>query len=192
MNIPAIRQLPGRHFVRVLCLLAGALLALGIECAQAADAGDDTGALNLGQGLHIGPVSRPRLSDDAIAGPLPAPAPQINPLSPVGEHRSPFGLSLYRNGTLLDGDRLSFSMSGATTASDTLGLLGSGVGVSANPLQVQGLRGGSYAYTSELTYLTPVGRNSGIGLSLQQRSGNLRDYGINEERMLSLRFSSRF
>jgi hypothetical protein len=103
------------------------------------------------------------------------------------------GVSVFRTGNWLHGDRLVLTLSGPvhTGAGD---LIAGEAGV-GNPQQsdgYMGLRLSGRVYSTELSYFTPLSQDTGLGFSVSQRSSALRDYGAPDERMMSIRFSTRF
>jgi hypothetical protein len=102
-------------------------------------------------------------------------------------------VSLFRTGNWLQGDRLSLTLSspvrtGLSGAMDT----GTGSGVPAQTDGLIGLRATGREYSTELSYFTPLWHEVGLGFSLSQRQSGLHDYGVPDERMMSIRFSTRF
>ena len=174
------------------CALASA--ALFPLAAHAIDARESESAINLGQGLRLAPAQRQGRSTPVGDNTEPLALPGIGHTGPIGDAGGPLGLSLWRGSNWLTGDRISLNLSGNTRGAEGLRLRedstnGSMVGIS---IPAPGLRSGSLSLTSELLYSTPIGRHLGLGLSIMQRSSGLRDTGVADERMLSLRFSGQF
>jgi hypothetical protein len=125
-----------------------------------------------------------------VAGSLSSPVPSLQSPAPL---RESLGVSLFRTGNLLRGDRLSVTLSspvhtGVSGAMDT----GTASAVPAPGDGLIGLRATGREYSTELSYFTPLWHDVGLGFTLSQRQSGLHDYGVPDERMMSIRFSSRF
>ena len=106
--------------------------------------------------------------------------------------RESLGVSVFRTGNLLRGDRLSLTLS-SPIRTGVGGVVGNASGVSASAQNdaFMGLHPGR-EYATELSYFTPLSRDAGLGFTLTQRTNILHEYGVTDERMMSIRFSSRF
>lgn len=122
--------------------------------------------------------------------------PQAGLAGPGAVGRELLGLGAYRLGTWLPGDRLRLMVYGAPRP----GFLNApGYDAAAVPAYLApvdgrgaGLRPGGGELATELSYLAPLGASSSIGLSLSQAALGLHELGPSEERMMSLRFATRF
>jgi hypothetical protein len=174
-----------------------AVAALSSAPAQALD--DEPGAsVGLGQGLRLAPLQRSlSLSTDARTPPLTEPGlAQRGPATSMGAQGArTSGFSLFRSSNWFEGDRLSFHVAGSVGESDWARLGapdGNGVWSNPNGSAAPGLRAGVHTVESALDYSAPIGRQFGLGLSISQRAGGLRESGYGEERIFSLRFTGRF
>ena len=179
--------------VNLICLLAltGALLA--VPCS-AADEAEHANSIGLGQGLRLAPVQRGAPSMSFTNGPDEPGMSDGRRAVTTDKSSGQMGLRLFRGSNWLAGDRLSLSLTGNTRSAEGLrwredNLNGSMVGM---PIAPQGLHSGNLNITSELLYSTPITRHLGLGLSIMQRSSGLRDSGVPDERMFSLRFRGEF
>lgn len=126
----------------------------------------------------------------AAGGPL---SPSIQPgLQGFSASSESLGVSLFRMGTLLRGDRLSLTVS-SPVRTGFGGLLANGAGagyVLAD--SATGSRQDAQGYSTEISYFTPLSREAKLGFSVSRRSNALLDFGVPDERVMSIRFSSRF
>jgi len=126
------------------------------------------------------------LASQYQAGSIASPMPSLQSISPLKES---LGVSVFRTGNWLQGDRLSLTLS-SPVRTGMSGMIDSGLSPQGDGLI--GLRAAGREYSTELSYFTPLARDAGLGFALSQRQTGLHDYGVPDERMMSIRFSGRF
>lgn len=198
-----------------LCKLSVALLlgtAAGTVAAQATIGGWRGNGLQIdarpgtyGFTVSGESFSYERLSVDAgyrvrdnwgIGGQL-ALTPRGNPMSGVPgavAHRGDaYHFGLWKADSWLRGDRLSLSV-GQMPRSDPFGL-GLNAMTSASPVPRDGSPVGlrvAREVSTELLYTTPLSKSAGLGFSLVNRTRFGLDGAVPDERVMSIRFSTRF
>jgi len=128
------------------------------------------------------------LASQYEAGSVSNPVPSLQSAAP---RREALGVSVFRTGNWLAGDRLSLTLS-SPVRTGVAGLMDTGTGLAAQNDGLIGLRAAGREVSTELSYFTPLSRDVGLGFTVSQRQSGLHDYGVPDERMMSIRFSSRF
>lgn len=101
-------------------------------------------------------------------------------------------LGLFKNETLLRGDRLSLSVGQPVRASSSGGDRPYELYDFSASLRTDGIRPTTREVFAELNYYAPISGSMGLGLSLVNRSRANLDASSPYERILSIRFSSSF
>jgi hypothetical protein len=182
-----------------LILLTAALVATGSAVAQTSPRTALDGTAARAPGLRLEPTrlalraNYPIGENWEIAGEYQprrsfATRPIDGPPRVVPGRDDSMTLGLARRETLLRGDRLSLVVSqpsrlyGGVTSTAGLDITDYG----------QGLRAGAREVMTELQYFAPVTRSSGLGLSLINRMRPNSDALAPDERIMMMRFSTRF